>query len=245
MSYRVFALYLDLDELPFLSERLRLFSHNRAGVFSFHDRDHGNGAPGGLRRWVDTQIEMAGFHADKMRVGLLCYPRIFGYVFNPLSVYFCKDEAGHVRLILYEVCNTFGERHTYVIPVERIGAKGIHHACDKALYVSPFLSMNCRYNFRILPPTEDVLVAINETEENAPVLHASFAGQRRDLTDRALLGLLFSHPLMTLKITGAIHFEAIRLWLKKIPFHRHTPSPQRVSQSMIKPGQKAESHEPY
>ncbi|WP_292896946.1 DUF1365 domain-containing protein [Nitratireductor sp.] len=245
LSYRVFALYLDLDELPCLSERLRLFSYNRAGVFSFHDTDHGNGVPGGLRHWVDAQIEKAGLDARTMRVGLLCYPRMFGYVFNPLSVYFCRDEEGNVRLILYEVCNTFGERHTYVIPVENMAPKGIRHACDKALYVSPFLSMKCRYNFRILPPTEDVLVAINETEEDAPVLHASFAGQRRDLTDRALLGLLLSHPLMTLKITGAIHLEAARLWLKKIPFHRHTPSPHRVTQTLVKPDQKADPHESY
>ncbi|MAS12271.1 MAG: DUF1365 domain-containing protein [Nitratireductor sp.] len=245
LSYRVFALYLDLDALPCLSERMWFFSYNRAGVFSFHDTDHGDGTRGGLRRWVNTQIEKAGFDAKTMRVGLLCYPRIFGYVFNPLSVYFCTDQQGDVRLILYEVCNTFGERHTYVIPAENLSAKGIRHACDKALYVSPFLSMNCRYNFRILPPTEDVLVAINETEEDAPVLHASFAGRRQDLTDKALLGLLFSHPLMTLKITGAIHLEAVRLWLKKVPFHRHVPSPHRVTQSLVKSDRKADPHESY
>lgn len=241
LFYRVFALYLDLDEIPALSKAMKLFSYNSAGVFSFHDGDHGDGTRGGLRRWVDTQIEKAGLDPGSMRVFLLCYPRIFGYVFNPLSVYFCHDTYGNIRLILYEVCNTFGERHTYVIPVERVGPKGIRHACDKALYVSPFLSMDCRYHFHIMPPAQDVVVAINETETSEPVLHASFTGQRRELTDRALLGLLLSHPLMTLKVTAAIHFEAMRLWLKKVPIHRHAPSGERVAQTLIKSDQKGRS----
>lgn len=224
LRYRVFALAIDLDELDALSSGLRLFGHNRRALFSFHDRDHGTGEEGGLRRWVDARIAEAGLDPTGMRVDLLCYPRVFGYVFNPLSVYFCSDAAGLVRLVLYEVCNTFGERHTYAIPVDDADGPAIRHACDKALYVSPFLSMDCRYHFRIVPPGDRVSVAIDETEAGRPVLFASFSGRRRALGDAALLRLLFSYPLMTLKVTAAIHFEALRLWLKGIRIHRHRPA---------------------
>lgn len=234
LRYRVFALALDLDELPALSQGLRLFGHNRPALFSFHDRDHGTGEEGGLRRWVDARIREAGLDPAAMRVSLLCYPRILGYVFNPLSVYFCRDETGRVRLILYEVRNTFGERHTYAIPVDDADGAGIRHACDKALYVSPFLSMDCRYHFRIVPPDETVVVAISETEAEKPVLFASFSGRRRALGDAALLRLFFTYPLMTLKVTGAIHFEALRLWLKGIRTHRHRPARSAVSRTLVR-----------
>ncbi|MDB5735950.1 MAG: hypothetical protein JWN16_2587 [Alphaproteobacteria bacterium] len=215
-KYRVFSLLLDLDELPGLG--LRFFKHNRGGLFSFHDRDHGDGKD--LRAWLDGLLARQGIVADGAR-RVLCYPRILGYVFNPLSVWFCHGKDGALKAVVYEVHNTYDERHAYVLPV---GAddRVVRHGCAKAFYVSPFLSRDCRYQFRIRPPAEDVAVAINEEEAGRPILNASFAGERRGLTDGMLLKMLLRYPLMTLKVVAAIHYEAVRLMLKGVRRHPHT-----------------------
>ena len=223
--YRVFSLLLDLDELPELDRRLKFFAWNRFGLFSFQDRDHGDG--GSLKSWLDTLLRDAGIAADGPR-RVLCYPRILGYVFNPLSVWFCHDHDGALKAIVYEVHNTYGERHFYVLPAEG-SAKIVSHACVKDFYVSPFLSRDCRYFFRIRPPGEKVAVVIHEKEKGAPMLDASFTGKRRALTDSALLNMLLAYPLMTLKVIIAIHFEAVRLMLKGIRRHPHGPARTNVS----------------
>jgi DUF1365 family protein len=217
--YRVFSLLLDLDELPGLAQNMKFFAWNRFGLFSFHDRDHGDGRP--LREWLDGQLRAAGVEADgPCRV--LCYPRILGYVFNPLSVWFCHDRNGALKAVIYEVHNTYDERHAYVLPVTGQDQM-VMHGCAKAFYVSPFLSPDCRYHFQILPPGEKVAVVIHEEEAGKAVLNASFTGQRRALTDGALLAMFFTYPLMTLKVIAAIHFEAVRLMLKGVRRHPHGP----------------------
>jgi len=210
--YRVFALLLDLDELPALHRKLKLFGWNTGAFASFHDRDHGDGKD--LRAWLDKQLAQAGVVADGPK-RVLCYPRIFGYVFNPLSVWFCYDRAENRVATIYEVHNTQGERHAYVLRTDADQTR------DKDFYVSPFLSMDCRYSFHIKPPGDDIAIAIRETEGGQPVLNAVFSGERRPLTDRALASALLRHPLMTVKIIAAIHFEALRLWLKGVRIHRH------------------------
>jgi DUF1365 family protein len=257
-KYSVFALLLDLDELAALDRDLRLFKYNRFGVFSFHDRDHGPRKaeePHDLRRWLDGLLADAGISAMGPR-RVLCYPRIFGYVFNPLSVWFCHDEQNTLKAIVYEIHNTYEERHTYVLPVPQAPVPGadlqehrpgnarpgdtaarqngssmsagratiklVRHGCPKNFYVSPFLSRDCRYQFRIRPPGENIAVAIHEEEAGRPILNASFAGERRPLTDGTLLKMLFAYPLMTLKVIVAIHFEAVRLMLKGVRRHPHS-----------------------
>lgn len=215
--YRVFSLLLDIDELDTLDRSQFMFARNRAAVMSFHDKDHGDGRP--LREWVDDKLAAAGLSADGP-LRLLCYPRLFGYVFNPLSVWFCHRRDGTLSAIIYEVHNTFGERHAYVMAARGNRAL-VQHGCAKAFYVSPFLSMDCAYDFRIRPPAEDVLVAINETEAGNPVLTAIFSGKKKTLSRFALLFALVRYPLMTVKVMAAIHFEALRLWLKGVPYHRH------------------------
>jgi len=214
-KYRVFALLLDLDGMDDL--KLRLFARNRAAPVSFHDSDHGDGRP--LREWIAAKLAEADIEADGP-VRVLCYPRLFGFVFNPLSVWFCYSRDGRLAAMIYEVHNTFGERHAYVLRVE--GDSGaIRQACAKEFHVSPFLSMDCAYDFRIREPGADVLVAINETEHGKPVLSAVFSGQHQTLSDRALAFALLRYPLMTLKVVVAIHYEALRLWLKRVPTHAH------------------------
>ncbi|KWV57712.1 hypothetical protein AS026_30905 [Rhizobium altiplani] len=232
LRYRVFSMLLDLDELPALDHRLRLFGHNRWGLYSFQEADHGEGMSGGLRAWVERQLIDAGVTVDGIRIRLLCYPRIFGYVFNPLTVYFCSGPDGAVRAVLYEVCNTFLERHTYVIPVATdFGA--IRQSCAKELYVSPFVPMDCRYEFRIAPPDKRVVIAINECDDEGPLLVATFSGKRIEISDRRLLSMLFKYPLMTLKVMGGIHWEALRLWMKGVPAQRHRPAGIPVATTIV------------
>lgn len=217
-KYRVFSLLIDLDELPRL-DRLRLFGWNRGALFGFHDRDHG---PAGenLRGWLDGLLAGAGIAPGGAK-RVLCYPRILGHVFNPLSVWFCDDDAGALKAIIYEVHNTYDEGHAYVFAVTD-GAL-VRNDCAKNFYVSPFLTKDCRYHFRIAPPGKTVAVAIHESEGGAAILNASFSGARRELGDGALLRLFLRYPLMTLKVVAAIHFEAVRLMLKGVRRHAHAP----------------------
>ena len=212
LRYRVFSVLLDLDDLPQL-DGLRLFAHNRLGLFSFRDADHADG--GNLRDWVTAQLAAKGIAAPA-RIRLLCYPRILGYVFNPLTVWFCDDAEGNPLATIYEVHNTFGERHTYVLK------SGDEQAADKTFYVSPFIDMDCRYAFTLSQPGETIRVAINETQDGAPLLYAAFTGKAVPFTDATLLRLFFTHPLMTLKVTAGIYWEALRLLLKGIKVRWYT-----------------------
>ncbi len=230
LVYRVFSLLIDLDQVEALSRSLKLFGHNRGALYSFHDKDHGDGK-GNLRGWVGAQLGAAGIGLQAPTIEVLCYPRIFGYVFNPLTVYFCAD-GGTLKAILYEVHNTFGERRTYVIPVAE-GADAVEQTCAKELYVSPFVPMDCVYQFHIEPPAEKVLLRIDETDGEGLLLRASFAGARRPLTDGALLKALFAYPLMTLKVTAAIHWEALKLWLKGVPLIRHQKAVAKIATTVV------------
>ena len=224
LRYRVFSLLIDLDELTMLDRRLKLLSFNRPGALSFHESDHGDGGP--LRQWVERQLQAAGLVATG-DVQVLCYPRMFGYVFNPLTVYFCHDADGELAAIVCEVHNTHGERHAYVLPATGGAGERIRHACAKEFYVSPFLPMNCTYNFNIAPPAERVQIAIREADDQGILLTASFTGTRGELTDAALARALWRHPLMTLKVTLGIHWEALKLLTKGLRIYRHTPIDRR------------------
>lgn len=221
--YRVFSLLLDLDELETLGGALKLFGYNRPALFGFHDADHGDLSGGDLKAWVLDHLRSKGLAEDGMRIAILCYPRILGYVFNPLTVYFCYRRDTSLAAIVYEVCNTFHERHCYVLPVGG-EQEAVRQSCEKQLYVSPFMPMGCTYHFHIEPPSRNIAIRINETDADGPLLFASFEGKRTPLTDAALLRAFLSHPLMTFKVTAAIHWEAARLWLKGVSFFRHRPA---------------------
>ena len=224
-TYRVFSLLIDLDRLADAGRLSNLFSVNRSNLVSFHERDHlgPDAITKTLRAHIDRLLGEAGIDRPS-RIQLLCYPRILGYVFNPLSVYYCHAPGGGLSAVVYEVRNTFGEKHTYVCPVMRddVTAGGLRQERTKIFYVSPFIDMRARYHFRMLPPGKSVRMRILETENGHPLLSATFSGEAADLTTRNLFAQLVSLPFMTLKIMVGIHWEALKLWLegRKISFAR-------------------------
>ena len=232
--YRVYSLYVDLDALPTLHRRLRLFSYNRPNLFSFHDRDHGPRDGSGLRPWIDAQLARAGVDLTGGRVMLLCFPRVLGYVFNPLSVWFCFHADGGLRAILYEVRNTFGESHCYLMPLgtEAADDRCQSHRAAKRFYVSPFLDMDAHYRFRAAIPADRLDMSIVLAGPAGPLMVAHQQGARRPLADRTLLRLFVARPLMTLKVITAIHLQALRLWRKGARV-RPRGSPPRAAVTVV------------
>jgi hypothetical protein len=225
-SYRVMSLLIDLDRVDEADRQSKLFGVNRAALYSFHEVDHGERNGSSLRAYAQARASEHGVSLTGGRVLLLCYPRLLGYTFNPLSVYFCYAADGALALIIYEVRNTFGEMRSYVLPVGpgEFTAAGVRQEQDKLFYVSPFVEMATRYRFRISPPDEEVRLRILEVDAGGPLLAATFSGRRRSLTTRTLLHAFVTLPLVTLKIISAIHWEALRLWLKGVRLVPRTAS---------------------
>lgn len=221
LQYKVGMFLFDLEELPRLDADLRFFSYNRANLFSFCDADFGPGDNRPLREHVDRLIADAGLANTVTQVTLLCYPRIAGYIFNPIAVYYCNGTGGVPVCIIYEVTNTFRERHSYVIPVSDSSQGVIKQACSKALYVSPFNAPDAQYDFHIKAPGDDLTLSIRQSDADGPLLDASLLGRRMDLTDSNLLRLFCRFPFLTAKVMLAIHWEAAKLWFKGLQVFRH------------------------
>lgn len=225
LRYRIFSLLLDIDELDALAARLRLFSLRRFALASFRKQDVGDGS-GDLRGFVARQVEVAGLGFAPGRIRLLTMPRIFGFAFNPLTTWFIEDESGTLRAILYEVNNTFGERHHYLLPVAGGGA--VRQFCAKAFHVSPFIAMDMAYRFRVVPPGERLMIGIEVSDAQGVLLGAVHTAERRELTDAALLRAAVSLPFVTIKVVAAILWEAAQLWLKRVPV---VPHPRKAARS--------------
>jgi hypothetical protein len=225
--YRVFALLLDIDRLEETLKPLRLLRLDRFGLMAFCRRDHGPRDGSALRPWVEGLLAQAG-EPRPARVRLLSFPRILGYAFNPLSVYYCEDAEGRLRSVIYEVKNTFGDQHPYVLPAEPGPDGAVRHGQSKDFFVSPFIGMDQTYAFTLRPPGARLSLKIRQGDAAGPWLIATQNGARRPLTDEGLLRQWLSHPLMSLKVIVAIHWQALRLWLKGARFHPYRgPYPQR------------------
>jgi DUF1365 family protein len=222
-AYRVFSLCVDLDRLPDAAALSPFFSAGRFNLLSFHEDDHLPGEARSLAERARHLLAAHGIDAGRGQIRLLCYPRVLGYAFNPLSVYFASDEAGVMVGVIYEVRNTFGERHTYVLPVAA-GAqnRAIEQRAVKSFFVSPFLPMDLAYRFRLKPPGERVGVSILETGPEGPVMTAAFAGRRVGLSTMNILFLCARVPLMTLKVWAAIRWQALRILAKGARLQRRT-----------------------
>ena len=216
-KYKVFSLLLDLSELNLLDKELKIFSYNKFNILSFYDIDHGPRDGTSLISWVKENLNNNNINSNEIRIKLLCYPRVWGYIFNPLSIFFVYDKNSKLISILYEVKNTFGEQHTYVFKIDKDNQL-FEHSCKKKFHVSPFIEMNCLYYFKILKPTDKLSVVINQNDDSGKLLFASQDGLKNELNNKNLMISYISNPLMSFKIIGAIHFEAFKLWIKGIKY---------------------------
>ena len=216
-KYKVFSLLLDLSEINLLNKSLKIFSYNKFNIVSFYDVDHGPRDGTSLKKWVVKNLIENQINTEDIKIKLLCYPRIFGYVFNPLSVFFIYNKKSELISILYEVKNTFGEQHTYVFKSD-INNNLVQHMCKKKFHVSPFIEMDCVYFFRLLKPGNKISVIIDQNDKEGKILYASQDGVKSEITNSNLIKSYLKHPLMTFKIILAIHFEAFKLWSKGIKF---------------------------
>ena len=216
-KYKVFSILLDISEIDILDKSLKIFSYNKFNIVSFYDADHGPRDGTSIKEWVIKNLNDNRINTENIKIKLLCYPRIFGYVFNPLSVFFIYNKNSELISILYEVKNTFGEQHTYVFKTKE-NENYIKHTCKKKFHVSPFIEMDCTYFFKILKPSEKISVIIDQYDEEGKLLYASQDGDRIEFNNKNLVLSYLRHPLMTFKIIVAIHFEAFKLWTKGIKF---------------------------
>ena len=214
-SYKTFSLLIDLDELENLEKKIKFFSYNKFNILSFYDLDHGPRDGSSLINWVNNTLNKAKINIGSGTIKLLCYPRFFGYVFNPLSIFYCYDDNLKLRAILYEVKNTFNEQHTYVFPASP-SSNLILHKCDKKFYVSPFMEMETFYNFRLLKPEKILNVFIKQSDVEGTLFTACQVGKKVEMSSKNLFFQFLTHPLMSFKVILAIHFEAFRLWLKGV-----------------------------
>jgi DUF1365 family protein len=234
-TYQLTSWLIDIDELPQLDQNLKGFGWNKRALFSFIDTDYGFGDGIPARVFIDTMLK--DFNLPRAhRVELLCQVRCLGFVFNPLAVWFCYDEQERLTATLYEVRNTFKQRHHYFVPEtvtprtaeeasettrqthNQTGHQTIpvyhHHRSEKNFYVSPFMPMDCQYEFRFQRPDAHLNLTIQQTSQGKPLMVAAWRGERQTLSQTALNSLAVRHPLSTLKIIFAIHWEALRLWIK-------------------------------
>ncbi len=211
LNYKTFSLLIDLDEIEQLDKSISIFSHNKFNIFSFYNKDHGDRDGNCLKKWVISNLKKYKIEGNISKIKILCYPRIFGYVFNPLSIFYCYENE-KLKSIFYEVKNTFNEQHTYIFKIK--DGEEIKQKCKKKFYVSPFMDMETFYNFKLIDPNQRLSVMIKQTDAEGTVLTATQTGDKKEFNFKQLLINFFRYPLMTLKIISSIHFEALLLWKK-------------------------------
>ena len=224
--YGVFSLCFDLDRLQEAVAKTRWFSINRFNLMSFNDRDHGARDGSSLRVWVESLQARHGLETGG-RIRIHCFPRVLGYVFNPLTVYFCDAPNGPLQAILYEVRNTFGDKHVYFAPVGLGGEASapLLQQVAKGFHVSPFLDIAGDYRFRVTEPDERLSILIKHSIEGQDILLATHVGTREAFNDHRILINLLRFPLMTFSVMAAIHWQALKLWIKGASFHRRPEPP--------------------
>ena len=215
--YNVFSLLIDLSELETIDKEISFFSLNKFNLISFYEKDHGERDGSSLINWVNKNLEKNNIPIQDIKIKILCYPRILGFVFNPLSVFYVYNLQNKLISILYEVKNTFGEQHTYIFKITK-DENLVQNKCAKKFHVSPFIEMDCNYFFRLLKPGDKISVIIDQYDKEDKILFASQDGIRTDFNSKELIKSYLKHPLMTFKIIIAIHYEAFKLWLKGIKF---------------------------
>jgi len=223
--YRIFSLLLDIDHIDRVLASIGLLSRNRFNLLSFHDRDHLPEGHSDLRGWAESVLQQGGIDGSALRIRLLCFPRVLGWVFNPLSLWYCETAAGNPVAVIAEVRNTFGERHCYLLPARDHSAWPLRQYHAKDFHVSPFIQMDAGYEFRLSRPQERLRIVIREYQDQRLMLVATQTGRRLPLRSGTLLRQTLRVPLQTLKVLAAIHWQALKIWLQGARFHRKPAPP--------------------
>ena len=214
---------MDIDRLSELNKASRFFSVNKFNIFSFHEKDHLPKGECNLRSWANKILSDSGYDINGTKIYLLCMPRVFGWGFDPLSVWYCESETGEILAAICEVHNTFGERYCYLVKAKD-GKWPVRDKHPKVFHVSPFMEIRGDYSFSLAKPREKLKIAINVFDNDKPLLNATQLGERYSFSSIQLAKMFFSIPFQTLKVLGAIHWHALKLWLRKVPFF-HKPEP--------------------
>jgi uncharacterized protein len=233
-QYNVFYLWLDLDVIDGLAKRLRFFSRNRFNLFSFHDSDHMDYGAGDVKANVLRFLRESGVDTTPIAsIRLLTFPRVFGYIFNPVCFYYAFDASGTPLCAVAEVTNTFHEQKPYVLRENEEG-KRFRLITPKHFYVSPFFGLEVSFDFKLPVPGDHLEIHIDDREAGERVLLTKLSGKRRELTDGALMACAVKYPLLTLRVIFLIHWHAFRLWMKRIPFHRKNAHPD-LQRGVLRP----------
>lgn len=222
LRYRLWMLLLDIDDIASTPRMLR---RGGFGLVSFRSADHGDRSGRPLRPQVESHLADAGIDIGGGPIRLLTMPRILGYGFNPISVFFCHHRDGTVAALLYEVTNTFRERHSYLVAAPTAGVGALRQTAEKRFFVSPFMDRDLTYDFTVRPPGEMVSVQVGVRRGPTPLLTAAFRGERRPLTNAGLLRAFVTHPLLTWKVTAGIHWEALKMMLKGARYRHRGAAP--------------------
>jgi len=214
-NYSLTSLYIYYHELELLDKKINFFSYNKFNIFSFYEKDHGYRDHRSLNEFVTDILISNSIKYDQLTFSILCFPRIFGYVFNPLSVIYCFNNKKLIA-VLYEVKNTHNEQHTYCFANKDYKQKlDFQHQCKKIFYVSPFIKMNYYYKFSIKLPSEKLSLLIEQFDDkNQKILLASQIGKKIDLSSKAIIKSFIKNPLMTFRVFFGIHYQAMRIILR-------------------------------
>ena len=225
-TYGVYFLRLPLRTLGADGFGPRLFSRNRFNLLSFHDRDHGDGQQA-LLPWIDQLLHDEGVTDATGEIWLQTFPRVLGYVFNPVSFWFCHRPDGALRAILCEVSNTFGEKHCYLLDSGKAMTLGEEMHARKVFHVSPFCATSGAYRFRFVHKGDHTIARIDHDDASGPLLLTSVAGTATALNNRSVLRGFFTYPLMTFGVIVRIHWQALKLFLKRVPFYSKPAPPSK------------------
>lgn len=228
--YRIFLFFIDLDDLADLESKIPVFSFEKPNLYSLRSADYFQFQSGGIRENLLTFLRTEGIEKEPAGIRLLTLPRLLGYTFNPISIFFCYDNSGQPMTAVVQVGNTFGELKPYVVPLD--GGR-FHVRVAKNFYVSPFSDLDLSFDFRLDFPDDRLRVLIDDYSGNTKTLVSALTGTRRELTWGNLLFLTLKYPLVTLKIITLIHWEAFRLWLKGIP-HRLKESDPHLQKGVFR-----------